>query len=137
MTPEVEGLLWKVRLALQRTAAFCSARFLCTARFWDTPTEIHMRTVCWRQVSDHSQEPESWNEVDVDDTADKAEVRRQVVHDGSCADPPELRLLSEGGAWRKWENCQTLPPGNLKVKAIYRQSGQFDAHILATCQLAS
>ena len=96
-----------------------------------------MRIVVWGQVSDHSQEPESWNEVDVDDTADKAEVRRQVLLDGSFADPPELRLLSEGGAWRKWENCQTLPPGNLKVKAIYQQSGQSDAHILATCQLAS
>ena len=57
-----------------------------------------MRTVCWGQVSDNSQQPESWNEVDVDDTADKAEVRRQVVHDGSFADPPELRLLSKGGA---------------------------------------
>ena len=101
------------------------------------PSEVHMRTVCWGQVSDHSQEPESWNEVDVDDTADIDEVRRQVLPDGSFADPPELRLLSEGGAWRKWENCQTLPPDNLKVNAVYRQSGQFDAHILATCQLAS
>ena len=96
-----------------------------------------MRTVCWGQVSDHSQQPESWNEVDVGDTADKAEVRRQVLHDGSLADPPELRLLSEAGAWRKWENCQTLPPGNLKVKVTFRQSGQFAAHILAICQLAS
>ncbi|KAL3155883.1 hypothetical protein ABBQ32_012883 [Trebouxia sp. C0010 RCD-2024] len=80
-----------------------------------------MRTVCWGQVSDHSQQPESWNEVDVDDSADKAEVKRQVLHDGSCADSPELRLLSEGGAWRKWENCQTLPAGNLKVKVISQQ----------------
>ncbi|DBA84462.1 TPA: hypothetical protein ACH3X1_006089 [Trebouxia sp. C0004] len=82
-----------------------------------------MRTVCWGQVSDHSQQPESWNEVDVDDSADKAEVRRQVLHDGSFADSPELRLLSEGGAWRKWENCQTLPAGNLKVKVISQQPG--------------
>ena len=82
-----------------------------------------MRTVCWGQASDHSQQPESWNEVDVDDSADKAEIRRQVLHDGSFADSPELRLLSEGGAWRKWENCQTLPPGNLKVKVIPQQPG--------------
>lgn len=136
MTPEVKGLLWTVRLALQ-PAKNCLARFLCTARLWDNPTEVHMRTVCWGQVSDNSQQPESWNEVDVDDTADKAEVRRQVVHDGSFADPPELRLLSKGGAWRKWENCQTLPPGDLKVKVVSRKPGQFDAHILAICQLAS
>ena len=88
-----------------------------------------MRTVCWGQASDHSQQPESWNEVDVDDSADKAEIRRQVLHDGSFADSPQLRLLSGGGAWRKWENCQTLPPGNLKVKVITQQPGQFDAHI--------
>ena len=92
-----------------------------------------MRTVCWGQVSDHSQQPESWNEVDVDDSADKVEVRRQVLLDGSFADSPELRLLSEGGAWRKWENCQTLPAGNLKVKVISQQPGQFDAHIYFVC----
>ncbi|KAL0040569.1 hypothetical protein WJX77_011139 [Trebouxia sp. C0004] len=49
--------------------------------------------------------------------------KRQVLHDGSFADSPELRLLSEGGAWRKWENCQTLPAGNLKVKVISQQPG--------------
>ena len=96
-----------------------------------------MRNVCWGQVSEHSQQPESWNEVDVDDMADKAEVRRQVLDDGSFAEPPGLRLLSEGGAWRKWENCQTLPPGNLKVKVISRQSGHFAVPMLAICQLAS
>ena len=62
------------------------------------------------------------------DTADKAEVKRQALHDGSFADPPELRLLSKGGAWRKWENCQNLPPGDLKVKVISQKPGQFDAH---------
>ncbi|KAL3145942.1 hypothetical protein ABBQ38_015302 [Trebouxia sp. C0009 RCD-2024] len=82
-----------------------------------------MRTVCWGQVSDHPQQPESWNEVEVDDTADKYEVRRQVLEDGSFADPPELRFLSKGGAWRKWENSQTLPSGDLKVKVIYRKPG--------------
>ncbi|DBA90551.1 TPA: hypothetical protein ACH3X1_003799 [Trebouxia sp. C0004] len=77
-----------------------------------------MRTVCWGQVSDHSQQPESWNELEVDDAADKSEVRNQVLEDGSFADPPELRLLSDGGAWRKWEKLQTLPSGDLKVKAV-------------------
>ena len=88
-----------------------------------------MRTVCWGQASDHSQQPESWNEVDVIDSADEAEIRRQVLLDGSFAGSPELRLLSGGGAWRKWENCHTLPPGNLKVKVIPQQPGQFDTHI--------
>ena len=96
-----------------------------------------MRTVCWGQVSDHSQQPESWNEVEVDDTADRSEVRKQVLDDGSFADPTELRLLSEGGAWRKWKSFHTLPSGDLKVKVIYPKPGQFGVHILAVCHLAS
>ena len=87
----------------------------------------HMRTVCWGQVSDHSQHPESWNELEVDDAADKSEVQNQVVEDGSFADPPELRLLSDRAAWRKWEKLESLPSGDLTIKVICRKAGQSGA----------
>ena len=95
-----------------------------------------MRTVCWGQVSNHSQHPESWNELEVDDAADTIEVRNQILEDGSFADFPELRLLSDRGAWRKWEKLQTLPSGDLKVKVICLQAGQSNVPILSTCHLA-
>ena len=87
-------------------------------------------------MSDHSQHPESWNELEVDDAADTCEVKTQVLEDASFADPPELRLLSDRGAWRKWEKLRTLPSGDLKVKVICHKAGQFDTHILAICHLA-
>ena len=95
-----------------------------------------MRTVCWGQVTDHSQHPASWNELEVDDVADTLEIKKQIVEDGSFADPPELRLLSDRGAWRKWEKLQTLPSGDIKVKVICHGAGQSDVHILAICHLA-
>ena len=95
-----------------------------------------MRTVFWCQFPENPQQPESWNVVDVHDAADKTEVRRQVLDDGSFDDSPELRLLLKGGAWRKWENFQTLPSGVLKVQVIpvYQNPGQF---MCASCHLAS
>ncbi len=84
-----------------------------------------MRTVYWGQVSDDSREPESWNEFDVENTADKIEVKRQVLEDGLFNDPPDLRLLSSSNAWRKWDKVQALPAGDLKIKVIYRTSGEF------------
>ena len=95
-----------------------------------------MRTVCWGQVSDHSQHPASWNELEVDDAADAIEVRDQILEDGSFAGPPELRLLSDRGAWRKWEKLQTLPSGDLRVKVVCLRAGQCNVHILAICHLA-
>ena len=87
-----------------------------------------MRIVCWGQVSNHSQDPESWNELEVDDAADTIEVRNQTLEDGSFADIPEMRLLSDRGAWRKWDKLQTLPSGDLKVKVIRLIAGQTDVH---------
>ena len=95
-----------------------------------------MRIVCWGQVTDHSQHPASWNELEVDDAADTLEIKNQILEDGSFADPPELRLLSDRGAWRKWEKLQTLPSGDIKVKVICLRAGQFDVHILATCHFS-
>lgn len=95
-----------------------------------------MRTVCWGQVTDHSQHPASWNELEVDDAADTLEIKNQILEDGSFADPPELRLLSDRGAWRKWEKLQTLPSGDIKVKVICLRAGQCDVHILAICHFS-
>ena len=72
----------------------------------------------WGQVFDHSQHPESWNELEVDDAADNPEVKNQVVEDGSFADPPELRLMSHRGGWLKWGKLQTLPSGVVEIKVI-------------------
>ncbi len=83
-----------------------------------------MRTVYWGQVSDGSCEPETWNEFEVETTADKTEVRRQVIENGIFADPPELRLLLSSNAWCKWDKVQTLPAGDCKIKVIYRTSGE-------------
>ena len=93
----------------------------------------HMRTVCCGQVSDHSQDPQSWNEVEVDDAADKPEVENQVLEDGSFPDPPELRLLSDRGALCKWQKLHTLPSGDLTVKVMCHKEGQFDVQLLAIC----
>ncbi len=83
-----------------------------------------VRTVHWGQVPDDSREPESWNEFDVENTADKLEVKDQLLEDGCFADPPELRLLSSGNAWRRWDKVQALPAGDLKIKVICRTSGE-------------
>lgn len=85
-----------------------------------------MRTVFWARVSEPSEEPPSWSEIEVDDTADKAEVRQQVLLDSSFPSPPELRLKSEKGGWRKWGTCQSLPLGDLYVKIVCQKPGQFD-----------
>ena len=84
-----------------------------------------VRTVRWGQVSDYSREPESWNEFDVEDTAEKLEVKDQLLEDGAFTDVPELRLMSSGNAWRRWDNVQALPAGDLKIKVIYHASGDF------------
>lgn len=83
-----------------------------------------LRTVCWGQVSDCSREPERWNESDIEETAEKLEVKDQFLMDGAFTDVPELRLLSSGNAWRRWDNVQALPFGDLKIKVIYHASGQ-------------
>ena len=75
-----------------------------------------MRSVYWARVSEPTEAPPDWSEIDVGDTADKDEVRQQFLPDSSFADPPKLRLQSEKGGWRKWETCQTLPLGDLYVK---------------------
>ena len=82
-----------------------------------------MRTVCWSQVSDHTQKPGIWNEVEVDDAADATEVKDQVLEDGSFAHPPELRLLLNSGSWLKWDKLRALPSGDLKVKVICPAAG--------------
>ena len=62
----------------------------------------------------------------MDDAADTLKIKNQILEDGSFADPPELRLLSDRGAWRKWERLQTLPSGDIKVKVICLSAGQSD-----------
>ncbi|KAL3134997.1 hypothetical protein ABBQ32_007948 [Trebouxia sp. C0010 RCD-2024] len=99
--------------------------------------KLTVQGLCSDTRSQRSALDESWNEVDVDNTADKAEVKRQVLHDGSFADPPELRPLSDGGAWRKWKNCQTFPPGNLKVKVISLQPGAAEGQRAFAVHVAS
>lgn len=96
-----------------------------------------MRSVYWARVSEPSEQPPSWSEIELEDTADKAEVRQQVLRDSSCANPPELRLQSENGGWRKWETCQTLPLGDLYVKIVSQKPGQFDVLIFAGHHLPS
>ena len=73
----------------------------------------------------------------MDNAADTIEVRTQILEDGSFSKFPELRLLSDRGAWRKWEKLQTLPSGDLKIKVICLKAGQSDVHILSVCHLAS
>ncbi len=82
-----------------------------------------VRTVRWSQVSDYSREPESWNEFDIEDTAEKLEVKDQLLEEGTFTTVPELKLLSSGNAWRRWDNVQALPAGDLKIKVIYHASG--------------
>jgi len=84
-----------------------------------------VRTVRWGQVSDHSREPESWNEFDVEDTADKLEVKDQLLRDGNFTAVLQLRLLSSNNAWRSWDSMQTLPIGDLTVKVICHAPGDF------------
>ena len=57
-----------------------------------------VRTVRWGQVSDHSRQPESWNEFDIEDTAETLEVKDQLLEDGAFTVVPELRLLSSGNS---------------------------------------
>lgn len=83
-----------------------------------------MRFVCWGQVSEHSHQPVSWNEIKVDEAADRSEIRKQVLQDDSLANLPELRLLSTRGAWHKWDRVDTLLADDLKIKVIFRSSGQ-------------
>lgn len=96
-----------------------------------------MRIMCWGQVSNHSQDPESWRELEVDDTADTTEIRNQILEDGSFADIPEKSLLSDRGAWRKWDKLQALPSGDLKAKVIRLIAGQTDVHFeyISSCLL--
>jgi len=84
-----------------------------------------VRIVRWGQVSDNSREPESWNEFDVEDTAEKLEVVKQLLEDGGFTDVPELRLLSSGNAWRRWDNVQALPAGDLNIKVINHAPSNF------------
>ena len=91
--------------------------------------KVHKRSVYWARVSEPSGEPQSWSEFEVNDTADNDEVRQQLLLDSSFANPPELRLKSEKGGWRKWKTCQTLPPGDLYIKVVCQKPGQFDVLI--------
>ncbi len=84
-----------------------------------------VRTPRWGQVSDHSRDPERWNEFDVEDTAEKLEVKDQLLEDGAFTVVPQLRVLSSGNTWRRWGNVQALPAGDLKVKVICYVSGDF------------
>ena len=82
-----------------------------------------VRAVRWGQVSDYSREPESWNEFDAEDTAEKLEVEEQLLEVGAFTAVPELRLLSSGNAWRRWDNVKASPAGHLKIKVIYHALG--------------
>ncbi len=77
-----------------------------------------MRFVCWGQVSEHSHQPVSWNEIKVDEAADRSEIRKQVLQDDSLANLPELRLLSTRGAWHKWDRVDTLLADDLSYFAV-------------------
>lgn len=55
-----------------------------------------VRTVRWGQVSDHSFEPEGWNEFDIEDTAEKPESKDQLPEDGNFTDVPQLKLCPLG-----------------------------------------
>lgn len=55
-----------------------------------------VRTVRWGQVSDHSFEPEGWNEFDIEDTAEKPESKDQLLEDGNFTDVPQLKLCPVG-----------------------------------------
>ena len=88
-----------------------------------------VRTVRWSQVSGHSRDPASWDEFHV-----QLEVKGQpwniskstiLQKDGASTDVPELRLLSCGEPWRRWDNVQALPFGGLKIKVIHHASGDF------------
>jgi len=48
-----------------------------------------------------------------------------LLEDGASTDVPELRLLSCGEPWRRWDNVQALPFGGLKIKVIHHASGDF------------
>lgn len=73
------------------------------------------------------------------DAADTSEVKNQNLQDGSFANLPELRLVSDRGAWRKWPSGRSirilLPSGHLKVKVICLEAGPSDTHNLAVYHL--
>ena len=89
-----------------------------------------VRAVCWGQVSDHSQEPKSWNVFYTEDTADKLELKDQLLHHGDFTGVPHLRLLSIGDAWLGWDSSEALPAGDLEIKVIYHASGDCCSHLL-------
>jgi len=82
------------------------------------------RTVRWGQVPDHSREPKICNEFDIEDTADKHEVKDQLLRHGGFTAVLQLRLLSNN-CWRRWDNVQALPAGDLTVKVICHAPGDF------------
>ena len=60
-----------------------------------------VRIVRWGQVSDHSFEPEGWNEFDIEDTAEKPESKDQLLEDGNFYLCSAAQTLSSGNAWRR------------------------------------
>ena len=82
-----------------------------------------VRHVRWGQVSDHCYEPGGLDEFDIEDTAEKPEIKDQLLENGKFTDVPQLRLLSSGNAWHRWDDVQALPAGDLTIKVIYHVSG--------------
>ena len=53
------------------------------------------------------------------------EVTDQLLEDGTFPDVAQLRLLSSGKSWRRWDNVKALPAGHFKVKVVCHVSGDF------------